>query len=455
MAKPNVSDWPSVESPRPNSKSSAQGRGRGRGGGGRGKAANLGLSFRWDAKHAWSSQPGLYLAVVAKAKPSTVVASQLGLRLLALASELKALSATMLSLVAENQEASAAVCSGAALQTTLRTALRYCCKVHREEVLPAARFFAARSGGGVEAWEQAVDHMGDSKELVLVGPADGDVDALPSSAQRALLRCLASAAEMGAPKIKESQESLAVGFIACERFRRCLATKLPREGDATCMSWERGLLRRHTETGTARFPGGYKQVCSDATPCRLPLCPACGERFPGGHAGPELVAHGQEIAALVSPDSPSYLALHQHSGANQGTAFDVQQSNCVRVGSHRPSSSRAAESPGRCGSPLVPVLLEQSGQRTGLVGGAPPRSARIAFARDMTRHGEPIWSARAPPELHKRPSSAPSPWRPSPPKGGRSPALGRPLGSTIGSIRKKPSVEVLQQACTERRKLLQ
>lgn len=228
---------------------------------------------RWDPHHAWTFCPSYYLSTVGKACPRTATAAKLGLALINLTTELKDAARVLMKLLNALQDA------GAATEATLQSALHLCAKVHKEEILPAARFFTARGGAAPTEWARAlqsktgnhncktIDRGGVRQQGMIVdptlplgAPSKEDIAALPSTSQRALLRSLEAAGELGVAEVGDLAKRLSAQLCNCERLRQHAARRRVeskaknRSGTTSTLPWEHAPWRCHTEQPVGTNP---------------------------------------------------------------------------------------------------------------------------------------------------------------------------------------------------------
>lgn len=283
--------------------------------------------FCWDSQHAWSFRPQVYLGAVAKAKPAAAAAARLGLALLALNSELKVAGVVLLGLMERPEH------QGTAHKMTLQIALKYLTEVHHGEILPCARLFASRSGARPQDWDAALRHAetptlrlhdladeissawkgfdsanlidamarrpatecpGHDRQSPMAAAADDrQVDRLPSSSQRALIRSLEEAAKLGVPEVCELAEHLVSCFLNCDKLRQRAGQAQhgrPCKGRSnSCipkgLAWEHQVVRRRADA-------------------RSPVEEIENSRVDFARTGPEIYAHRAEIAALAPQGDP-------------------------------------------------------------------------------------------------------------------------------------------------------
>jgi hypothetical protein len=305
--------------------------------------------------------------------------------------------------------------SSMAMQNTLRSALNYCGKVHREEVLPGARLFALSNGARPEDWETALCKT--ARPAQLDGASDkqirpeplsaSDITALPSKSQRALLRCLQVAIDLGAT-LGELRDRLAAQFSVCEALRKGLAEA---KDTSSTLTWEEGLYRRRAEAAD-EDPGTVGGIA--------PLPP-----------GPVLCMHSEEIAALASSDA-SFYAPRPNKQTAHG-CFTHGATTWLRGTPHNPGrAARKDNAAQRVDSVHVPFRAPSTAASN-----SPPRPSAPAVPPNVAKRS---------PRCHKsRPTSAPgNRWYAS---------AARPQTQRTAALQEsaeaRPSFAMMWQACGE------
>ncbi|CAE8711389.1 unnamed protein product, partial [Polarella glacialis] len=186
---------------------------------------------RWSQHHAWASHPSVYLSARGKEQPHQSALVIFGLAIEALALELKKAAVCLWEVLDRPEQ------RGAALEASIRSALQHCALVNHEEVTPGLRGFVA-SAGCPQAWARALqrrpgqariregEHTAghkDPRRVVRAQPEE--IAALQSQRQRALLRSLEAAVDLGATELRDLADALAARLCACERLRLSLVNK--------------------------------------------------------------------------------------------------------------------------------------------------------------------------------------------------------------------------------------
>lgn len=183
---------------------------------------------RVDPNHARMKSTILRLNCMRKANSRLSSAANLGLALQALALDLKEVAAVLLELQTMHEDAAA--------EASLQAAVYLCMKVHREEVMPGARYFGAHAGASAKEWADALAGSRVSTgrcgpdsparrtaSVTTLPPRAADVEALHSDAQRAVLRSLHRAAELGVQEAAVFGDRLCAQFCELQRLHRYAA----------------------------------------------------------------------------------------------------------------------------------------------------------------------------------------------------------------------------------------
>ncbi|CAJ1381432.1 unnamed protein product [Effrenium voratum] len=156
--------------------------------------------------HAWASHPEVFLSAEVWNRPEKGALAEWALGLEALAVKLKAVAAVLLRFIEDPENRTAAV------QATLRSALHHC-------VLPAVRLFTLKSGAAPQEWRKGLARSPKPVRTRNILPHRHEADVL-SDRQRAVLRSLQAASDLGVPEATQLAKEVAAHFYACAQLAK-------------------------------------------------------------------------------------------------------------------------------------------------------------------------------------------------------------------------------------------
>ncbi|CAJ1381434.1 unnamed protein product [Effrenium voratum] len=260
--------------------------------------------------HAWASHPEVFLSAEVWNRPEKGALAEWALGLEALAVKLKAVAAVLLRFIEDPENRTAAV------QATLRSALHHC-------VLPAVRLFTLKSGAAPQEWRKGLARSPKPVRTRNILPHRHEADVL-SDRQRAVLRSLQAASDLGVPEATQLAKEVAAHFYACAQLAKH-ARHVVRLGPSTPRTKGASLVDRWIQA-----PMRCKSAAEDPGPSPiLQIGPVlCG----GLDAAVMELAQGTEQIAEADKRSP-----HMRSEASKTPELQRK--------ARRPSSARPRVKP--------------------------------------------------------------------------------------------------------------
>ncbi|CAJ1353013.1 unnamed protein product [Effrenium voratum] len=267
--------------------------------------------------HAWASHPEVFLSAEVWNRPEKGALAEWALGLEALAVKLKAVAAVLLRFIEDPENRTAAV------QATLRSALHHCALVSHHEVLPAVRLFTLKSGAAPQEWRKGLARSPKPVRTRNILPHRHEADVL-SDRQRAVLRSLQAASDLGVPEATQLAKEVAAHFYACAQLAKH-ARHVVRLGPSTPRTKGASLVDRWIQA-----PMRCKSAAEDPGPSPiLQIGPVlCG----GLDAAVMELAQGTEQIAEADKRSP-----HMRSEASKTPELQRK--------ARRPSSARPRVKP--------------------------------------------------------------------------------------------------------------